>query len=391
MQPTEQSYHNSPVNENTITPQNEVDFALLGSNTKFASLGAADNVVIRYYLQAEARRLLPTHRIRSCHRFRVPGKSTVDVMYSPLVGKAHYKNLMHCDSVWICAVCSSKITERRREELSAALATTKLTPILITYTLRHHAGDSLFSLLKAILAAFHDFKSGAGWQLMRRDFCMVGSIRSLETTHGENGWHPHIHDLVLIEAPLTDSKMEWFISQHKKRWNLMIERQGRDASWVHGVDIRAARLDVTQYVAKFGHQPVSTGWTIEQELTKAPVKKGKGEDGRTPHQLLADSAAGDEIAGNLFIEYANSLKGKKQLVWSKGLRASLGLDAREPTDSELAEADTSPAFVLAQLNKDQWDVILGNDARGELLKIASLGDWAALRDWLVDFGIVLDF
>lgn len=391
MQPIEQSYHNSPVNENTIAPQTEVDLALLGSNTKFASLLDNNSVIVRYYLQAEARRLLPTHRVRSCHRFLVPDKTFVNVMYSPLVGKAHYKNLMHCDSVWVCAVCASKITERRREELTAALAPTKYIPILITYTLRHNAGDSLKSLLEAALSAFRHLKSGVGWQAFRHAYGWVGSIRSLETTHGDNGWHPHIHELALLDITLIEDDFEKFVIFLKQRWNMTLLRHKRDASWDYGVDVRTAREDIAEYVAKFGHQPVVTGWTIEAELTKAPVKRGKGEHGRSPQQLLADSAMGDEIASRLYIEYASCIKGKKQLVWSKGLRELLGLGRYEPTDSDLAGESTAEAFILAQLTKAQWDVILGNDARGELLKIANAGDWVKLRDWLVDFGIVLDF
>lgn len=350
-----------------------------------------DNVVVRYYLQAEARRLLPTHRVRSCHRFLVPDKTFVSVMYSPLVGKAHYKNLMHCASVWVCAVCASKITERRRAELSAALGTGKYTPLLITFTLRHNAGDSLYSLIEAIQAAFRDFQSGKVWTKHRASYGWIGSIRSLEITHGDNGWHPHIHVLALLDSEMDAETLQAFTDFLKERWSMVLARQGRDASWSHGVDVRETSQYIAEYIAKWGHQPVVTGWTIEAELTKAPVKKGKGENGRSPHQLLADSASGDKVASALFVEYANCTKGKKQLVWSKGLRILLGLDTREATDMELAAEESAQAFVLAQLNKAQWNTILGNDARGELLKIASLGDWAALRDWLVDFGIVLDF
>lgn len=317
--------------------------------------------------------------------------SMVSVMYSPLVGKAHYKNLMHCDRVWVCPVCASKITERRKEELTAAMKATKYTAYLVTYTLQHHAGDRLKTVLEAILAAFQHFKSGKVWQKRRKAYGWVGSVRTLEITYGENGWHPHIHELVFFENALDDETLQKFIIFMKVRWNIVLRRQARGASWAHGVDVRTAREDIAEYIQKYGHQPVVTGWTIEQEITKAPVKKGKTEHGRTARQLLADSAEGDEIAGKLFIEYANVIKGKKQLVWSKGLRELLGLDAREPTDSEMAEEESSPAFILAQLSKDQWDVILGNDARGELLKIAGAGDWAKLSYWLKDFGIVLDF
>lgn len=312
-------------------------------------------------------------------------------MYSPSVGKAHYKNLMHCDRVWICPVCASKITERRKQELITAMHTTTFIAYLVTYTLRHTASDSLFSLTSAILEAFHDLKSGKVWQKHRQSYGWIGSIRTLEPTYGENGWHPHIHELVLLEAALTPEQLEEMTTFLKRRWHMVLDRYGRDASWLHGVDVRPGREDVSEYIAKFGHQPVIVGWTIESEITKAPTKRGRGEHGRTPHQLLADSAAGDEIAGKLFIEYANVIKGKKQLVWSPGLRELMGLEKREATDEELADQDTNCAFVLAQLTKVQWEIILGNDARGELLKVAAAGDWVKLRDWLVDFGIQLDF
>jgi hypothetical protein len=37
---------------------------------------------------------------------------------------------------------------------------------------------------------------------MRSDIGFVGTIRTVEVTYGRNGWHPHVHAVVLNERPL---------------------------------------------------------------------------------------------------------------------------------------------------------------------------------------------
>ncbi|MBV6574955.1 rolling circle replication protein, Rep63 protein, partial [Acinetobacter baumannii] len=79
-------------------------------------------------------------------------------------------------------------------------------------------------------------------------------------------------------------------------------------------------------------------WGIESELTKGHVKKGRN-GGFTPFDLLQLSLYNETIFekdfGKLFQEFAIAMKGSRQLVWSRGLKALLDLD--EKTDEELAE------------------------------------------------------
>src|SRR5690606_2958938 len=79
-------------------------------------------LVKRFFLQSQARELLPDERVAVCLRKLRPVTKTVDVLYSPEVKKAHYKGLITCARVWLCPVCAANITERRREELTAALS-----------------------------------------------------------------------------------------------------------------------------------------------------------------------------------------------------------------------------------------------------------------------------
>jgi hypothetical protein len=137
-------------------------------------------------------------------------------------------------------------------------------------------------------------------------------------------------------------------------------------------------------VAKFGREPT---WTESHELTKAPAKKGRA-GGRTPTQLLADYAAGDKEAGLLWRVYALLFAGKKQLVWSRGLRDLLGLN-EEKSDEEVATEQSEIALLLAHLENEQWRAVIGNDARGELQAVADSGDVHQVVNFLADLGIEL--
>lgn len=343
----------------------------------------------RWALQAAACELLPKERVSICMRRIIPGKKTVDVLYSDVRQRAQYRNLIICARVWICPVDAAKITERRRVELARAVdENPDLRPVLVTFTLQHSDRDKLSGLLDDLLDSYRKLKAGKRWQGFIADARLAGSIRSLETTHGANGWNPHLHALFFFErkAPFDQKAVEAFL---KNRWRGVLAANSRTATYAHGVDVRSADSDVAEYIAKFGHEPLDMkrpgGWTIEHELTKAPSKLAKGEKGSSPMQLLADYMFGDKKAGALFQEYAAAFKGKNQLVWSRGLRARLGL-GREETDEEIAKRKDEAAFLLASITLPQWRIVLANDARGEILEAAANGDPAQVSAFLASLG-----
>jgi hypothetical protein len=115
-------------------------------------------------------------------------------------------------------------------------------------------------------------------------------------------------------------------------------------------------------------------------VTKAGRRKG-----RTPMQLLADYLNGDSAAGRLWLQYAVNFKGERQLRWSTGLRDRLGL-TKEKTDEEIAIEQEEVAVILSSLTTGAWRIVLANDARGELLEVASRGDPAQVEAFLVQLG-----
>jgi len=350
----------------------------------------------RWALQAMARELMNDQRVAWCLRrlgfdpeTRTAFRS-VKVMYSEHVHRAHYKNLAVCGSVWMCPLCSVKITERRRVELTSAIEKNDFKIALVSFTLQHSAKDKLPVVLSALLDGYRYLKKNRRWKEFAGDYRLVGSVRSLETTYGKNGWHPHLHSLGFFESGASLRGIE---SDFKSMWLECLEHFHRSASWLNGVDFRSAQKDVADYISKFGHEPVDlkhpSKWTMEHELTKAPSKISRVAGGYTPLQLLASCLVGEKVqgldAGRLWQEYAKCFKGKRQLVWSRGLRKLVGLGVEE-SDQDIAEREVEEAKLLMMLDLWQWKIILANDARGDVLEVASSGDVAELVAFLHRLG-----
>ena len=368
-----------PQSQETISGSPTGAAAPLGIHAKLptppegrSALQAAEKRLQRFYLQSAARELLPREKVAHCLRDIIPTAATVDLYRNPEFAKVSFGGLVTCASVWACPVCSSKITERKRIDLAGGLRFWRDEAggylLLVTFTLRHHQGDNLKTVLDALLKAFENVHYGGWWKRFQAKHNIWGKVRALEVTHGDKGWHPHIHCLYFIGSG-NQPAVNAFELALKERWLNMLKKQGRDASWENGIDVRISDNDISAYVSKYGKEP---DWKIEHEMTKSPSKVGKWHN-KTAFQLLHEYNEGDVSAGRLFIQYAMLFKGKSQLHWSKGLRSLLHLD-KEKTDEELAKEREKGASLWAQLTREQWRVIVGNDARAELVKLGNAGD-----------------
>lgn len=346
-------------------------------------------LIYRFAMQSAARELMPREGVAKCMRATFPredGTSGVDILYAPMKHAAHLAGVQCCKSVWLCPVCAAKISERRREDLSLGLSnwltfTTgeRRRTLLVTFTLAHDAGDDLSVIFGALRKARAGLVSGRAAVQFRKQWGIAGMVRSLELTHGMNGWHPHLHVLYFFNCEVPIIPFEQAI---KARWSECVESAGRYASWQHGCDVRFSDSDISNYIAKWGTDPT---WTTAHEMTKGVSKTGRRK-GRTPQQLLVDYLAGDGDAGRLWIQYAVNFKGERQLYWSKGMRALLGL-TKEKTDEEIAIEQEEIAVVLSSLSVGAWRVVLAKELRGELLEIASTGDSAAVESFLLQIGV----
>jgi hypothetical protein len=115
-------------------------------------------------------------------------------------------------------------------------------------------------------------------------------------------------------------------------------------------------------------------------MTKGHLKRSR--DGETPFDLLRAAFAdrGDGQARGLFSEFAEAYRGKRQLVWSRGLRDRLGLDPEVSDESLVAEVQEDAEWV-GRLTVEEWRSVCRLDLRGELLELARHG-WGPVRRML---------
>lgn len=332
----------------------------------------------RWALKSEAVKALGASfdRLGRCNRFILGGE--VEVWQSPSRQSASYRKLETCANVWTCPVCSARISEHRRTELTAAVAAAKAkgwSVALLTVTFRHGAGDDLADILPRFSDAWRKLTSWKAYKAWSASAGLQGYISATEVTHGAHGWHPHRHILMFFEGSPDLAHLEAALYP---LWDKAVKRAG-----LPGTSSQAFKLhdgsQAARYVSKFGRQ-----WTEADELTKSMAKRGRNGN-RTPWDLLRSSLYDDDQdAGPLFRVYALAFKGKSQLRWSRGLRQDLGLVPE--LDDEAAEKATrdEDAVLLAALDRSTWRRVYNAKAQGQLLELAAIGDLDLVLGWLAE-------
>jgi hypothetical protein len=255
---------------------------------------------------------------------------------------------------------------------------------MLTLTLQHSPADPLASLLADLKQSYQSLRRGNQWSLFCSRVGLAGTITATEYTHGENGWHPHLHVLVFLDSPLDvrvqAAERRWL----QRRWSKFVAKRGRYAHHQHGLTFLTGDEALSQYITS-----VEKTWSLGDELTRANTKKSK-RGGRSIGQLLEDAGTGDSRAGELFCEYAQVTFRSNQLNWSRGLRALFGLDEQK-TDEELAAEQDASGLVLCYLTRSQWKQVVNDtaDYRGELQAAAASGDVAQVQTFLGSLGVSL--
>jgi hypothetical protein len=315
---------------------------------------AADIRVTRRHVRYAQREVLwresTLERVRKCGRVTVGGSG--HVMIRSNAGVAHYAGLTTCGSIWACPVCSAKIRNTRATEISEATAAWDRagnSVYMVTFTAPHDMGMKLRPLMSAIADGFRAVIAGRAWITLRKRLGIVGTIRAMEVTYGEHGWHPHLHVLVYVSGQLDARQLADLAVHARKRWGDFIVKAGyRMPHGQHGVNITrcSSAEDAGQYVAK-----TQDGRAVGNEMTRADLKQGRA-GGRTPFEILDDFRwTGDDDDRVLWREYEWATKGRQAITWSKGLRQLLAITER--TDEEIA-AEEIGGEDLAVIHGDDW-------------------------------------
>ena len=317
--------------------------------------------------------------------------------------------LAQCASVWACPVCSAKIQSRRSVEIRQAIEWARgqgLSVQLLTLTARHDRSDRLVDLMPRMAAAFADLKRGRAYRRVAKSAGVRGMIRAVEMTHGTaHGWHVHYHILVISAHGLDDAivRASWV---HQLGVHGFIDAEDARAvadATVHSMDLRTVGADdasvaaVSDYLCKGDNQV----WYIDgekveldttgdaarrraidgaaKELGLSNTKFGRQKN-RTPFQILRDIIV-DDISDDaafardvkLTIEYLLATKGKKQIFWSRGLKAEVGV--KDMSDEEIVDDEKEESTILWGLTRPHWNALRRNGFVTDYLK-----DVAQTRD-----------
>lgn len=279
-------------------------------------------------------------RIRTCGRTSMIEGGEVVVRRAG-DGTTSYAGLTTCGSVWACPVCSAKIARQRADELTSLIEWNTArggSVALLTLTMAHHAGNRLRDLRKALTKAWSHVTASRGWKYARKAAGLDGYVRAIEATHGANGWHLHIHCLLIFDHDVSAWEVETLQDEVFTRWSAGLKLSGMTVLREHGIDLRkgeSALETLGRYINALAFEAVGGIW-----------KKGH-VGGRTPFQVLADFlATGTADDLDLWHEWELGSRGMRQLVWTRGLKGRVGIG--DESDEEIAAAaqDAEPVITL---------------------------------------------
>jgi hypothetical protein len=308
-------------------------------------------------------------------------------------GIAHVGGVKRCASPWACPVCAPTIGERRAREVDQMIAACIAeggSALFVTATLQHTSEDELAELLDVVQRSW-----SRTWRFKKRPDWYGGQSRAIEVVWGaRNGWHPHVHAVVFVEAGHPLEVVEAEVQALGQEWARHAEAQGRKARVSPVRDRQTGELvrpgwhvrRVTEAGAAASYlTKVEGGWNAGLELARADLKKGKGI---TPLQLLDQAVLGDGRAQYLYSEYEQATFGRRRIVTSPGLAKRWGVD--EVSDDEAAAAAPEQELVVrVELPAETWQRLMAAGFIGQLLddvEDLALGNsdgWPWPEDWLV--------
>lgn len=355
----------------------------------------------RFELQRGAAALTPNLRVAHC--LWTPTGNQVDLLKRQ--NDARFNGVQTCGSVWSCPCCSARISEVRRQELRqleewAGSPRRNLRLVMMTLTARHRSRP-LRDMVDRLSKAKRRMQNRKAWQRLRVNGQLFGTVSVREATHSAvNGWHPHYHVLCLVRADSDEAAQE-LLEPMRAAWLDCLRKEGLTGTARRAFDLQNGDA-VSAYISKHGRDEEDRkkatkgrpAWGIAEEMTLGRTKRGghkserslqdamddaakklsgkKVVESRSPWQILRDAVAGDEASEKLWQEYALVMHGRRQQVWSNGLKLACGVE--EIDDDQAAEGEEfteDQDETLLSWSKVQWRAV--RHRRAEILDAAERG------------------
>lgn len=333
-------------------------------------------------------------RVRDCGRVPV-GKGVVLRLRD---GMAGYSGLATCGSVWSCPVCSAKILVRRAFEIGAVLGEAQAQGYKLafgTLTMRHRRGQSLDHLWGAARKAWTRAISGKAWKGAQKRAGIVGWVRVWEVTTGPNGWHVHVHFVLILDESADSGTVEDVCSGMFGRWSSGLQAVGLEAPLRKGQEwhlVGGESGGIAEYLAKITDGTIAGPDALGLELTHVSSGRARSDLRTQPvWSILADlDETGETSAWRRWGEWEKGSKGKRQVGWMAGTRKRFGLVEPEMTDLELALVEVGTEDDgLVFFEAAGWAVLVHHWRRlTQLLDAAEVAGLQGVRELLDGWGDV---
>lgn len=322
-----------------------------------------------------------------------------------LEGRAGFAGVWRCGSVWACPCCSATVRAARAaelERLAVAWIQAGHGLAMATLTVRHWSKARLRPQLDGVATSWRKLQAGKWWGSFKEAFGMAGVTRAVEITHGENGWHSHLHVLIWTDKPMDRETAEQMEGNLYAKWLAKVTAAGLGKpTREHGVKVDPVRrgkegaADVAKYVAKLQEADGSAERSMGNEIVRGDLKTGQ-KGSRVPFEIIADHfRKGDEDDLHLWWEYEEATKGRRMLTWTRGLRDMLAElleeEMDERTDEEIAAADEAgEGEEVAYFPTETWKkhIVSVPGRRPALINAAQAGGRADVRKLIESWGLV---
>lgn len=359
-------------------------------------------------------------RVRHCGRYARSDAGVGVKVVAAAAGvdrSAGFSNVQTCGSVWACPRCSAKIASGRQSDISAALSEWHRRGGrvgLVTLTMRHRKGQALSDLWDGVSDAWHRASTGAGWKADQALYGVplartvksgkragtvvvedrIRTIRVVEVTSGESGWHVHVHALVLVDGRTSAASVEAIGAGMFDRWSASLVASGFQApTFTRGLDVRRLEGDPSAALGEYFTKGV---YSASMETARGDLKDAKGGN-RTPFGILRGlvevHATGSlegreglpEVSSDerTWAEWEAGSKGRRQVAWTPGLRDELLPDVEEKTDEELAEEDHG-GEEIGRIEPATWKAITRARADWTVLaafNVSDLAGWTVVAEF----------
>lgn len=260
-------------------------------------------------------------------------------------GSASWEGAYRCESTWLCPVCTTLRRQSAATDIAGGLGGLGGFAQMLTLTIRHEEGTPLVTALAALDNAWREARHDGTWCRWWKQR-VKATARAVEVTRGRNGWHPHIHLLLVLDEPLERDPVPGapgrFVGYERdmlaERWAKAAARGPAGANWTptwfDGVHV-SAPSHVSRETSPGGTWEVAARYVCKAGLEIGGM--GKGASSTSLWRIAERASRGDDVARAMWHEVAQATRGRHAMHLDARMRAARDEHARETQDDDARE------------------------------------------------------